>query len=98
MSNGTVTISHVNQTSGSATITVTAEQSTNYEASSVSISVTASFVDTVLNNNSWDVIQSVAQAGTGSSYWNVGDRKEVSFRAESNPNSPPPNGWRAPFY
>ena len=84
VSNGIVTISHVNQTSGSATITVTAEQSTNYKESSVSISVTASFVDTTLNNNDWSTIQSVAQAGNGSSYWSVGDRKAVSLSGTVN--------------
>ena len=34
-------------------------------------------IDPVLNNNSWATIQKAAQNGTASSYWNVGDRKEV---------------------
>ena len=78
-SSGTLTVSHVNQNSGSATITVKAAASTNYNASNVTVSVTAAFIDTVLNNNDWATIQSVAQAGNGSSYWNVGDRKEVTL-------------------
>ena len=79
ISGSTVTISHVNQTSGTATITVSAAQSTNYNASTATIEVTAAFIDTVLNNNDWATIQSVAQAGTGSNYWSVGDRKAVAI-------------------
>ena len=33
--------------------------------------------DTIFNNNSWDVIKAAVNAGTASSYWKVGDRKEV---------------------
>ena len=63
--------------SGSCTVTVSAAASTNYTAASATVSVSASFVDSVLNNNSWSVISNISTAGTGSTYWNVGDTKEV---------------------
>ena len=63
--------------SGSCTVTVSAAASTNYTAASATVSVSASFVDSVLNNNSWSVISNISAAGTGSTYWNIGDTKEV---------------------
>lgn len=63
--------------SGSCTVTVTAASTTNYTEATATISVTASFVDSVLNNNSWSVISDISAAGKGSTYWNVGDTKEV---------------------
>ena len=43
VSGGTVTISNVNENNGSATITLTAESTNNYNSATASISVTASF-------------------------------------------------------
>lgn len=34
-------------------------------------------IDPVFNNNSWDDIKTAVNAGVASSYWKVGDRKEV---------------------
>ena len=39
--------------------------------------VTLNYIDSVLNNNSFEVIKAVSDAGTGPSYWSVGDRKGV---------------------
>ena len=44
-----------------------------------SCEVTLLFVDPALNNNSWDIIQSVSAAGVGSNYWSIGDCKQVTL-------------------
>lgn len=62
---------------GNCTVTVTAAASTNYTAANATVNVTDLSVDSILNNNSWSVISSVSAMGEGSSYWNVGDTKEV---------------------
>ena len=78
-SGSTVTVTHVNQTTGSTTITVSCTAGTNYTApSSKTVSVEAKFVSTVLNENEWSVIKSVADASQGANYWAVGDRKAVT--------------------
>lgn len=78
-SGSTVTVTHVNQTTGSTTITVSCTAGTNYTApSSKTVSVEAKFVSTVLNDNEWSVIQSVADSNQGGNYWSVGDRKAVT--------------------
>ena len=78
-SGSTVTVTHVNQTTGSTTITVSCTAGTNYTApSSKTVSVEAKFVSTVLNENEWSVIKSVADADQGSNYWAVGDCKAVT--------------------
>lgn len=76
-SGNTVTVSHVNQTNGEATITVSCTAGTNYSApASKTVKVTAEFILATLNDNSWAAIHSVS--GTGASYWAVGDRKAVA--------------------
>ena len=37
------------------------------------------FVSTTLNDNSWEQIRSVSDAGQGADYWSIGDRKEVTL-------------------
>lgn len=77
LSSSTVTVKSVNQKNGSATITVKCTAGTNYTApSNKTVSVTASFIPSVLNDASWAQISSVSS--TGSSYWAVGDRKAVT--------------------
>ena len=79
VSGNTITISHVNKTTGSATITVKVAAGTNHTApSDKTISVTAQFVSSTLNDNDWATISDVAAAGTGDNYWDVGDCKAVS--------------------
>ena len=41
------------------------------------VTVNPEIVSTVLENNSWPIIQKVARESVGSSYWSVGDPKEV---------------------
>lgn len=75
----TLTISHVNKTTGSATITVEVAAGTNYTApSNKTIAVTAQFISSTLNDNDWATISDVAAAGTGDNYWDVGDCKAVT--------------------
>lgn len=79
VSGTTITISHVNKTTGSATITVKVAAGTNHTApSNKTIAVTAQFVSSTLNDNDWATISDVAAAGTGDNYWDVGDCKAVS--------------------
>lgn len=78
-SGNTVTVNNVNQTTGNTTIIVSCTAGTNYTApSSQSVTVEAKFVSSVLNENDWSVIKSVADASQGANYWAVGDRKAVT--------------------
>ena len=78
-SGNTVTVSHVNRTTGSTTITVSCTAGTNYTApANKTVNVEAKFVSAVLNENDWSVIRDVSDASEGSNYWAVGDRKAVT--------------------
>lgn len=61
-------------TSGSATVTVSIAQSTNYTAVSKTISVNNIVASSTLSSNTPDVIKAVAQAGQASNLWSVGDK------------------------
>lgn len=37
------------------------------------------FVSATLNDNSWETIRMVSDAGRGANYWSIGDRKEVTL-------------------
>lgn len=79
-SNPVVTISQVNQTTGTATVTISVAEGSNYTApANQTVAVTAQFMPTkkALNDQTWAEIQQVSDAGKGSEYWNVGDRKGV---------------------
>ena len=76
---GIATVSHVNRTTGSTTITVSCTAGTNYTApANKTVNVEAKFVSAVLNENDWSVIRDVSDASEGSNYWAVGDRKAVT--------------------
>jgi len=80
VSGNTVTISHVNQTTGTATVTIKVAAGTNHTApADKTVAVTAQFMPTkkALNDQTWAEIRQVSDAGKGSEYWNVGDRKGV---------------------
>lgn len=80
VSGNKVTIKHVNQTTGTATITIKVAAGTNHNApANKTVSVTAQFMPTkkALNDQTWAEIRQVSDAGKGSEYWNVGDRKGV---------------------
>ena len=38
-----------------------------------------SFASTILNDNSWEKIRGISDAGIGANYWSIGDRKEVTL-------------------
>ncbi len=44
-----------------------------------SYDTTLAFVSTILNDNSWEKIRSVSDAGQGANYWSIGDRKELTL-------------------
>lgn len=74
----TVTVSHVQQRNGEATITVSCTAGTNYSApTSKTVKVTAEFISPVLNDNSWATIHSVS--ADGENYWAIGDCKAVTI-------------------
>ena len=37
------------------------------------------FISTTLNDNSWEAIRGISDAGQGANYWSIGDRKEVTL-------------------
>ena len=80
VSGNKVTIKHVNQTTGTATITIKVAAGTNHTApANKTVAVTAQFMPTkkALNDQTWAEIRQVSDAGQGGSYWSVGDRKAV---------------------
>lgn len=44
-----------------------------------SYDTTLLFVSTTLNDNSWETIRDISDAGIGANYWSVGDRKAVTL-------------------
>ena len=81
-SNGTAVFT-VTET-GAYTVTATKDGQTtsgsvNVVSGTTSYSLTLSFVDSTLNDNEWDVIKSVSDAGQGENYWSIGDRKAVTL-------------------
>lgn len=91
VSGTTITISHVNQATGNAYITVEVAEGTNHNAPNTSagvgnrITVDAEFVSTTLNDNTWATISAVSASGLGEAYWDVGDRKKVDINGAIGP-------------
>lgn len=82
VSGNVVTISSVNKASGSATITIKVAADSNYNApTDKTVSVSAEFVPAkaVLNSMSWADIRKVSDAELASSYWSVGDVKQLTI-------------------
>ena len=81
LSGNTATVSHVNQTTGNTTITVSCGAGTNYTApSNKTVDVIASFMPPMgnaLNTYTWEQIAQISAAGKGDDYFDVGDRKGV---------------------
>lgn len=87
---GDKTVSGTADTSGNCTLTVdeagtwtiTAATASTTKTSDVVVGISnveLTFIDSVLNNNSWETIKKVSDAGQGENYWSVGDRKEVTL-------------------
>jgi len=79
VSGTTVTISNVNQKTGSATITVKVAEGSNHLApANKTVAVTAKFKK-ALNDTSWADIRTISAKDQGANYWAVGDRKAVTI-------------------
>ena len=87
---GSKTVSGTADTSGNCTLTVDEAGTWTVTATTASTTKTSDVVvgisnvdlvlaDSVLNNNSWETIKKVSDAGQGENYWSVGDRKEVTL-------------------
>ena len=87
---GSKTVSGTADTSGHCTLTVDEAGTWTITAATASTTKTSDVVvgisnvdllpvDSVLNNNSWETIKKVSDAGQGENYWSVGDRKEVTL-------------------
>ena len=74
----TLTVPETGTWSVSATL---GGQTSNTKTVSItdSYAVALSFVSSTLNDNEWDVIKSVSDAGQGENYWSIGDRKAVTL-------------------
>lgn len=81
--NPVMTVTHVNQTTGTAAITISVAEGTNYSSpGDETVAVTAQFGPSLpakkaLNDMTWAEISQVSEAGLGSEYWSVGDRKGI---------------------
>ena len=87
---GSKTVSGTADTSGNCTLTVDEAGTWTITAATASTTKTTDVVvgisnvdlvlaDSVLNNNSWETIKKVSDAGQGENYWSVGDRKAVTL-------------------
>ena len=66
--------------SGNCVITINVAADTNHTApASQTVNVGVSLISNTLNENSWADIKSVSDAGTGATYWNVGDYKNIQI-------------------
>lgn len=66
--------------SGNCVITINVAADTNHTApASQTVNVSVSLISNTLNDNSWADIKSVSDAGTGATYWNVGDYKNIQI-------------------
>ena len=57
----------------------TTSGSVDVVSGTTSYTLTLYFVSSTLNDNEWDVIKAVSDAGQGANYWSIGDRKEVTL-------------------
>ena len=64
---------------GTCTINIDVAEGSNYAAASDTISVSCALVNNTLDNNDWSTISAISAAGTGSTYWSVGDCKAITL-------------------
>ena len=66
--------------SGNCVITINVAADTNHTApSSQTVNVSVSLISNTMDENSWADIKSVSDSGTGATYWNVGDYKNIQI-------------------
>lgn len=76
VSGNVVTVTGVK--SGNCVITINVAADTNHTApESQTVNVHVRLISNTLNENIWADIKSVSDAGTGATYWNVGDYKNI---------------------
>lgn len=76
VSGNVVTVTGVK--SGNCVITINVAADTNHTApESQTVNVHVRLISNTLNDNTWADIKSVSDAGTGATYWNVGDYKNI---------------------
>lgn len=81
LSGNTITVTAV--ATGNVTVTVSVAAGTNWLApTDVTASVAVQLISNVLDENSWATISQVAQAGTGDTYWDVGDVKMITLNGK----------------
>lgn len=56
-----------------------AVQIVNISSAEELVEITISYINSVLNNNSWQIIQDITLKGLASSYWSIGDVKTLSL-------------------
>lgn len=78
VSGNVVTVTGVK--SGNCVITINVAADTNHTApESQTVNVHVRLISNTLNDNIWADIKSVSDAGTGATYWNVGDYKNIQI-------------------
>ena len=78
--NGTCTLVVPEEGEWTVSATLGGETSTsNIVNVTSSYDTTLAFLSTILNDNSWETIHGISDAGTGANYWSVGDRKAVTL-------------------
>ena len=88
---GKVTFSIPTPANTPETWTINCSNSSTGDSASMNISISSYgqsfvkeliYIKPVLNNNSWATISKVAKAGTGDTYWDVGDRKAITLNGK----------------
>ncbi len=78
VSGNTVTVTGL--TYGTATITISVAEGTNYTApANKTCSAAVKLYNTTLNANTWAMIREVSAAGTGANYWSLGATKTITI-------------------
>ena len=77
--NGTCTLTVPEEGEWTVSATLGGETSASNTVNVISSYDTVlAFASTILNDNSWETIRGISDAGTGANYWSVGDRKAVT--------------------
>lgn len=77
----TLTVTSVS--TGIGTVDVILKDGLNYTGARTTLNVDVTLVDTVLENNSWQTIDTVAAAGRAKEFWKIGDKKSVTRNGET---------------
>ena len=76
--NGTCTLTVPEEGEWTVSATLGGETSTSNIVNVVSSYDTSLvFISTILNDNSWETIRGISDAGIGANYWSIGDRKAI---------------------